>query len=387
MPNDRDDCEVDLVVVGNPESRRVHSFVEAARRFPGLKTSVVAYRDLSVSGLACYRPSTRAMVRIESPGECAETTRLILKSGIEPMESRRLVPVDSPSIDAATMDRGQIVHPLQWFLGFERLLLNLEREWGPAGVRWMSTPRVIATAFDKLACREKWQESGLPVPRGYPGLSTYDGLRKAKPARHARVFVKLRYGYSAMGAVALEWRGPLVRAITTVEVAWSQGRPRMFVSKKPRILNREFEIAWLIDTLGMEGIVVEDWLPKARSRGRPFDLRIVTIGGRAHHVVGRAHSSPFTNLNLDASRISRSEVAQHLGAAWPAVLSLAEQASADLSEAMMLGVDVLVRPCRRRFAVLEANAFGDYLPGLEFQGATTYEAELQSLVRSLREAA
>ena len=82
----------------------------------------------------------------------------------------------------------------------------------------------------------------------------------------------------------------------------------MFLSKKPRVLQREFEVAWLVDTLGLERIVVEDWLPKARWQGKPFDLRLVMINGGVAHVVGRANHSPFTNLNLDAQRIARDDL-------------------------------------------------------------------------------
>jgi hypothetical protein len=384
MPNDRPD--LDLWIIGNPESKRIKLLIATARQVGGIRETVVSYPEL-LAGLHDFHPAPGTVVRIESPGESAETTRGLLKLGIEPLAARRRIPVDPQAIDALPQERGQIVHPLQWFLGFECFLQRLQSAWGVAGVRWMSTPQAIITAFDKIACRERWLASGLPVPGGYPRISTYADLRKANSSRHARVFVKLRYGYSAMGAVALEWRGDLVRAITTVETVWSEGRPRMFVSKRPRVLHREFEIAWLIDTLGMEEIFAEDWLPKARWQGRPFDLRIVTIGARAQHVVGRAHDSPFTNLNLDATRISRADVAERLGDSWPEVLSLAERAAAEFPDATALGLDILVRPCRRRLALLEANAFGDYLPQLEFEGATTYEAELRSLLRLSREAA
>jgi hypothetical protein len=387
MPNDGADSRIRVLVVGDPDSRRVSLFLETARQTGSVEATVISYRELLTACSRVERPARGTIVRIESPGGNADTNRLILKAGIEPMIGRRRVPIDERSIDEEPIGRGEIVHPLQWYLGFQRILQSLEQDWGRQGICWMSTPAVIATAFDKLACRERWQAAGIPVPPGHGEISTYADLRRIVRDRHARLFIKLRYGYSAMGAVALEWRGPLVRAITTVEVAWAQGRPRMFISKRPRTLHREFEIAWLIDTLGMEDVVVEDWLPKARWQGTPFDLRIVTIAAQARHVVGRANDSPFTNLNLDAARISCTDVAQRLGESWPEALSLAERAAAQLPEATTLGLDVLVRPCLNRFAVLEANAFGDYLPGLLYEGATTYEAELQSVLRSYREAA
>ena len=386
MPSELDDRRIPLVVVGDPQSRRMPLLRAAASR-SGFEMSVLSYDEL-LNGVRPEwfdRDNSRGnggaiAVRIESPGESRETARRILTAGIEPMEQRRRVPLGQSAIDAAELDRGEIVHPLQWFLGFERVLRQLDGEWGPQGVRWMNSPASIALAFDKSACRELWSQTGVPIasaPVSGP-VTTYSQLRAAVPDRHARLFVKLRYGYSAMGAVALEWRGDLVRAITTVDVTWNAGRPRLFLSKRPRVLHREFEIAWLIDTLAMEEIVVEDWLSKARWQGKPFDVRIVIVGGRARQVVGRASSSPFTNLNLDGDRISEEDIVQHLGAEWPELRTLAERAAAQLSGAWSLGMDVLVRPCRRRGVVLEANAFGDYLPGLLCEGETTYETELRT---------
>ena len=242
----------------------------------------------------------------------------------------------------------------------------------------MSHPDAIITTFDKSDCLERWASAGLPVPKRHHGIRSYAQLRRENTDRHARIFIKLRYGYSAMGAVALEWRDDLVRAITTMDVEWANGRPRLFVTKRPRVITREFEIAWLIDTLAMEEIVVEDWLPKARWKSMPYDLRLVMIDGQVCHAVGRASHSPFTNLNLDATRIPQDSIERHLGESWTHCKTLCEQAAAQIPEAGYLGLDVLVRPGGRQYALLEANAFGDYLPGLLYRGQSTYASELSS---------
>jgi hypothetical protein len=377
MQNDELQPLSEILVIGTPGTRRVAAFVEAAYRLGAPRVNVVSY--LEVIHGAGEVPAPGTLVRIESPGECAETARALLQAGVVPLCEDGGVPITEPEIERLACDRGEILHPRQWFLGFREVLRRLDAEWSGCDLRWMSDPSSIVTAFDKRACLDLWSHAGLPIPRQFPGIRTYSQLRREIQDRHCRVFVKLRYGYSAMGAVALEWRDPLVRAITTVDVAWSDGRPRLFVTKRPRQLQREFEIAWLFDTLAMEDILVEEWLPKARWEGRPYDLRIVTIDGKARHVVGRSHASPFTNLNLDARRIPRDVIEQQLGSAWPDVESLCESAAAAIPGAGMLGLDVLVRPCRRKFTLLEANAFGDYLPGLLDQGQSTYEAELQAL--------
>lgn len=363
-------------VIGPPESRRVKAFCAALSHH--CSPATLASYQQCVQG---REPPPESIVRLESPGGCLETTRLLLRAGIEPMEAERRVPLSATAIDQLSGGRGEILHPRQWYLGFSKVLRQLQAAWCPLSLCWMLHPSAIVTAFDKLACLERWQRVEIPVPFRWDGIDTYQKLRGAIPRQHARIFVKLRYGYSAMGAVALEWRGERVRAITTVETVWSEGRSRLFVTKRPRVIDREFEVAWLIDTLAMEGIVVEEWLSKAKWQGRPFDVRVLCLDGRAAHLVGRASASPFTNLNLDARRVSREEVLAVLGDHWPTAERLVEHASQAFPNAIMLGIDLLVRPGASRFAILEANAFGDYLPNVLYQGRTTYEAEIDTFCK------
>lgn len=365
-----------LVVVGDPRSKRTVAVQEAAAK-AGLETQVYSYEDILAGEISSVSIAERSWIRLESPGVNASVNRLILKAGIEPMERLHRVPLVAAAIDALEFDRGEIVHPHQWFLGLAQILTKIETTLGWQGIRWMNSPAAIITAFDKRECIDRWAKAGLPVADGFSGIKTYAQLRASIPDDHARLMIKLRYGYSAMGTVALEWRGSRVRAITTADVTWSEGRPRIFVSKRPRTLHREFQIAWLIDTLATEEIVVERWLPKVRWCRKPFDLRILTIGGRARHVVGRTINSPFTNLNLDAGRIEGDELAEALASAWPASLQLAEDAARLIGDGYF-GMDILVQP-NHKCVVLEANAFGDYLPGLLHHGESTYSAELREL--------
>ena len=196
--------------------------LEAANRISGIETRVISYVDY-LSGIET-EVTANDVVRIESPGESAEIERLILRAGIAPMEALGRIPLREPELDQRPFGRGEIHHPWQWFLGFRRVLQRLEATWGAAGPRWMTSPAEIATMFDKVDCRNRWSAAGLPVPPSYPGVENYAQLRATITERHRRLFIKLRYGFSAIGAVALEWRGPLVRALTTVESVWSQGR-------------------------------------------------------------------------------------------------------------------------------------------------------------------
>jgi hypothetical protein len=62
------------------------------------------------------------------------------------------------------------------------------------------------------------------------------------------------------------------------------------------------------------------------------------------------------------------------------VSEISERVAASFPQSLYLGVDLLVGPRAKSFAVLEANAFGDYLPGLLHEGRSTYECELRAVL-------
>jgi hypothetical protein len=370
MPRELANADI-ITVLGNAAARQVRGFVEAAARL-GRQTQVISYVE-ALDGRR--QPSPGSLVRLDSPGACAETCREFLRAGMEPLRAAGGAPLSHQEIDQLPLARGAVIPSRQWFFGFRHVLQQLETQWRGGDPRWTSTPTAVVTAFDKTACLQRW--AGLPTTRQYPPISSYAELRDRIRQRHARLFLKLRYGYSAMGALAIEWRDTLVRAITTVETSAATNPRGLFVSKRPQRLLRESEIAWLVDTLASEEVLVEEWLPKARWQGRPFDVRVVVIGGEPMHVVGRANASPFTNLNLDATRIDSQELRRRLGKHWHVMMDLCAAAAGRLPEAGMLGIDVLIKPCGKQFALLEANAFGDYLPGLMHDGMSTWDAELR----------
>lgn len=385
MPSDQRSRLPCLLIIGPRESPRVKSFAETANRLGAADVSIISYRDAIHGTYAPPPPGT--LVRFESPGGCVETARTLLELGIDQLVAEGYQPISAADIRELSFTGSEIIRPRQWFLGLRAALKSIDSVWKDADIRWMSTPDSIVTAFDKAECLSRWANAALPIPHQFPGNLTYDEIRSTIAEPHARIFLKPRYGYSAMGAIALEWRDSRVRAITTVETVRDAGRTRLFVRKRPRQLQNESEIAALIDALVPEHLIIERWLPKARWNGTPYDLRVVMIDGAMHHVVGRACASPFTNLNLGARRMPREVVAQQLGDSWCDLEQLCKAAVSELPGAGMLGLDVLVRPNRKDFSLLEANAFGSYLPGLLHDGQTTYEAELRPHQLSTRSSA
>jgi hypothetical protein len=87
----------------------------------------------------------------------------------------------------------------------------------------------------------------------------------------------------------------------------------------------------------------------------------------------------MTNLHLGNRRGELSAVAERMGTdAWRDALRTCERAAAIFPGSLHLGVDLLICPDYCRHAVLEANAFGDLLPGVLSEGVDTYEAEVRA---------
>jgi hypothetical protein len=244
----------------------------------------------------------------------------------------------------------------------------------------MNRPADVEVLFDKVRCQGEFARAGLPVPRGLGPVRCFAELRERMRAAGLRgVFVKLAHGSSASGVVAYRTGGGHQEALTTAEMVRQGGELRLYNSRLIRRYARATEVAALIDALAREGVQVEEWLPKAGLDGHVFDLRVVVIAGEARHTVVRMSRSPMTNLHLLNRRGNADAVAARMGAdAWRAARQTCERAAAVFPDSLHLGVDLLIAPDFKRRAVLEANAFGDLLPGAISEGQDTYEAEIRA---------
>src|SRR5690606_12725399 len=98
-----------------------------------------------------------------------------------------------------------------------------------------------------------------------------------------RAFIKLRYGSSASGVVALASGRGIVQATTSVELVRLAGDVQLFNSLTVRRYTDERDVAAIVDALCREQVHVERWVPKASLEGRTFDLRVVVIAGDVRH--------------------------------------------------------------------------------------------------------
>ena len=371
-----------IVLVGHPGHKRVTLFQEALVRRKLAQAWVVSWRDL-LTGKADLRQAVgeRSLVRLESPGQDFEVEKLLLAAGaaVEETEDREAAYLSAAEALALPFDRGRILYPRQWYRGFRATLQRLASTLsGNASVRWMSHPDEIATLFDKRRCQQLFAQAALPIPaRLGPVRSFAELLERLRETRCWRVFVKLACGSSASGVVAFRTNGRRMEAITTVEMERHEGQLRLYNSRRMRRYESPADIEPLLDALCREGVQVEEWIPKAEFAGQTFDLRVLVIGGEVRHVVPRLSRQPMTNLHLLNQRGDVDQVRAVVPAeSWEAAMQSCRRVAELFPGCHHVGVDVLFTPSRHRHAILEANAFGDLLPGILWQGMDTYGAEV-----------
>ncbi len=371
-----------FVVVGNAGCRRVALFQEALRRC-GLGPAVlVPYADLlagKVTPAQFVRPCS--IVRLESPGRDFEVEKALLAAGSDEPDADGPTRIGSEAAQRLVFDKGRIWYPRQWYLGFRALLRGIDEQLShcPTCLR-MNRPADVEVLFDKVRCQDQFARAGISVPQGLGRVCSFTELRERMRESGCRsVFVKLAHGSSASGVVAYRANGVRQEALTTVEMVRRDGELRLYNSRRIRRYHHPAEVSLLVDTLAREGVQVEEWLPKAETDGHAFDLRVVVIAGMARHTVVRMSRSPMTNLHLGNRRGDLSAVVTRMGPeAWQAALRTCERAAAVFPDTLHVGVDLLIAPDFRRHAVLEANAFGDLLPGVLSEGVDTYEAEIRA---------
>jgi hypothetical protein len=375
----------DIVLIGHPGHKRVAMFQAALRRRTLPPARLVAWRDVLSEPDALQRavgPNT--LVRIESPGQDFEVEKLLIAAGAHASETEDLAATSVSATEALWLpfDRGRLRFPRQWYRGFRATLHRMEAELAAvAGIHWLSHPGDVVALFDKRRCHRLFADAGLPVPRT-PGRigSSQELLLRMRETKRSRVFVKLACGSSASGVVAFRMGGSRMEAITTVEMDHRDGELRLYNSRRMRRYESPTEIALLIDALSREGAHVEEWLPKAGFAGDAFDLRVLIVAGKIRHIVPRLSRQPMTNLHLLNRRGDLESIRSTAPpAAWDAALDTCRRAARLFPRCHHIGLDLLFTPGFRSHVLLEANAFGDLLPGVLWNGLDTYEAELASL--------
>ena len=368
-----------FVVVANPENRRVGFLQQALERFGVAPATVVAYSDLIAGRDTLERfdaPGT--IIRFDSPEKNFEVDKAIIAAGADVPDAGEQQRISAAGAAALEFDKGRILYPRQWYLGWRHLL----QRWNQLKCPTINHPKEIAEMFDKPLCHGLFSRHGIPVPRSLGVISSYDQLREQMDlTRCDRVFVKLSHGSAASGVVAYHSNPRGESAITTVERVRQDGQTLLYNSRKIRHYTRREEIADIINILTKEGVQVEEWLPKAHLQNCQFDVRVVVIDDQAQHIVVRLGKSPMTNLHLGNERGDTNELLAKVSEEnWETMKLTCEAAAALFPNSLCSGIDLLIAPDFQRHAILEINAFGDLLPGITWNGFDTYTSVVQAML-------
>jgi len=325
-----------LVLIGNPENRRIQDYLATLQRLGQPEPLCYAYEDL----LAHPRPVAAGRLRIDSPGENTRVAQLLIEKGGGPPEVQ--------------LEHGEIAYLREYHRGYCRFLETIT---APC----LNSPAEIAVMFDKWESHQRFQQAGLPRPSSE--LATPEVLK----SRSGRLFLKPLHGSSASGVCAVRWTPARRQLIAPLSL---QGG-KLFNTLRVRTYTDSLDIDFILNQLIPQGMIAEEWIPKLSLPGGYSDLRVLVVAGRARHRVLRQSFSPMTNLHLGNRRGDPDQVDLE-----PA-LELAEKAAACFPDALYAGVDILL-DSRGRPLVGEINAFGDLLPNLSHQGESAYEAIIRS---------
>lgn len=360
-----------LVLLGVAGGKRV-KLMQAARQSLGLAPARVvewsAWLDQPL--LLEQALANPCIFKIESPGDDGPLHRRLLQDGCD-------------ALGQATPDvtrHGEISLSGAWFAGLTQAMHRLTAQLTALPqVRVMNAPADVLLMTDKLACQRHLQEHGVAVPRLLGAISGYDHLISMLDQQGLdQVYLKARYGSSASGVIAYRRNGRIghgsEQATSSAHLVDEDGTTRLYNVKTPRRYGRNREIRQLVDLLAGQQLYAEAWLAKPRSGDGHYDIRVVTLGGVPAHSIARIGARMMTNLHLGNQRADPASLLDAAG------LSLMEwgarQGAAAFPASHVIGFDLVVR--HGALHVLEANAFGDLLPGLAWRGLDTYAAQLQT---------
>ncbi|MCC7705259.1 STM4014 family protein [Janthinobacterium sp. GW460P] len=355
-----------LTLLATQGSKRVR-LMQAARaqlRLP--PAQVLEWRDwLARPDLLPAALRQLGWLKIEPPGDDPGAHLLLLQAGCRLLDR---APMRAP-------EHGELLAMDAWFAGFSAAMASLAAQLADLPqVRVVNAPDEISRMTDKLACQRHLAAHGVPVPFLLGPVHDYAHMQELL-RQHGldRLYLKPRYGSSASGVVAYRRnKAGRQQATTSAVLQHGDGAARLMNSKRMARYETQHDIAALVDALAAQQLYAEAWLNKPRCGDSHYDLRVVTLAGQPAHRVARIGQHMMTNLHLDNRRGDAASLLNEADLA--ALEETAALAARAFPASHVTGYDLVVRHGQAH--VLEANAFGDLLPGLLWQGVDTYTAQL-----------
>lgn len=358
-----------MLLIGSASSRR-SQLLQAAAHATGLRVSVIDWRDVLRDDASADAHIERALrdrhvwCKIDPPSDDSPTVDALIHEGFRVSNSDAAAP--------GPLRHGELASMHLWYAGFISVLTKLEQRL--QGLRLFTPVDQIARMCDKLACQRHLTNNNVAVPALLGEVTSLEAFEaRHSPEDAPAVFIKARYGSSAAGVVALRrHRDGRMRAYSSARLA-NDGA--LYSHLKISVYSQREQIRSLVDALAAQGAYAERWIAKPRAPVAPdanYDLRVVAFCGRPRQRIARISRSPMTNLHLG----NRRSAPHWLGAQQvDAIEHVVSKAASAFAPSLSIGFDVVLQGSRA--CVLEANAFGDLLPGLEFEGAGTFDDQVR----------
>jgi hypothetical protein len=374
---------VRYVAIANPDGKRWQAYSRDLTAFwegRGVRAEieVVPWREVvpcdgNLDGLAAFdRP---ALVRMESPGRDFEVTRLLLEAG------GRAVPGEPTDWSHLVYEKGRLIRPGLMYAGFKRVLTGLKASFDARPhLHPSACPLDVAALFDKNATSARLESAGIPCPPSLsPPLPTTFVELVGRFLNHGvrSWYVKLNTGSSA-SAIAVLQADPESSSVVSSIVRIRDG----FYSTRRLCRRSAADVIAVIEFLLREGVCVQEGIRMAQIDGENFDVRVVVIHGRPAFTIFRLSSLPMTNLHLGGRRGDPERCRAAIPTrAWLDAIDHCVEAAAQF-DSNTVGVDLLFETGYVRHFILEANAFGDFFPGLvDAKGRSVHSVEIEETAR------
>jgi hypothetical protein len=363
----------DILLLGHAGSRRARLLQQACATRE-LAVDVLDWNDFIAAPQRLaqrVQESPPRWLKIDSPGEDSACALALRHIGWQRNGAHGAPP-------AALLHGEQAAQSL-WYAGFEAMLDQIDAALRDAAARprLLNSTAGIRGMMDKFQCQHVMSRHAR-VPQQLGLVHSLQQFEAERPARDwPRVFIKPRYGSSAAGVIALQrLRDGRLSAMSPARVAVDG---RLFNHLRPRRYTGRSEITALVDAVAAQGAYAEAWVSKPRAPAPHlghYDLRVIAHAGRAHQRIARIAQVPMTNLHLGNARAAPDwldEPAQH------ALEIQIAAAAAAFPACHSIGFDLICG--NRGITLLEANAFGDLLPGLHHAGRETYDDQAELMRR------
>ena len=357
-----------LLNICNPENRRYSGFkaayLERHKCIQALEWNTLLSQPIENS---IPHGST---IRIDSPGENFEVWKKIVQLGMDENNGYDKTIVDPQD------DHGCWRYHKQWASGWSTLLQRIHKRSLIAQCNiFGNRPMPISTCFNKSTCSTLLTKHGIPTPPTLIAQNYQDLNNIRESLKWSQLYVKTNAGSSASGIAAVRWKKDgTIHAQSTLTGIQNDQINNHYNSLKIRQY-RGKEAIYLINTILAEGAIIERWIPKIGFQDHICDIRWYICNGNANHCVVRGSKSTFTNLHLGNKRINTTDFIAHIGQdTWELTRTHAINA-AKILQINSAGIDVMVSTTKDPY-ILDINAFGDLLPGIEHQNRNTWQEQV-----------